>query len=36
MADGYKLLLHISLEGSGILAAQLYRRDGKPEGPLLK
>jgi hypothetical protein len=36
MADGYKLLIHISVEGSGILAAQIHRRDGKPEGPLLR
>jgi hypothetical protein len=37
MADGYKLLVRISGgESSTILAAQLYRRDGKPEGLLLK
>jgi len=37
MADGYRLLVHITgVENSMFLAAQLYRRDGKPEGPLLK
>jgi hypothetical protein len=37
MTDGCRLLVHISDEKSGgVLAAQLYRPDGKPEGPLLK